>query len=598
MILLGSVEWDGKNEPLIPITFEYDKRRSGADMQYQIKITISPITGTKYFGYPIYFGWSINGVDVSSVTLKTSWPSRWEDAITYTTPWYTVANKTTGTTGVSLHVYSGQGSSRSSYYSYSMGVDPAASEISASNGTLGTPLTINVTRYNSAFKDTITYTCGTATGTVCTGSTSTSVTWDAENGNTEDLSSQNTTGESLKVTFTIYTYSGSTLVGTNSAVITCTIPDSVKPSVSLSVSDWTGIYNDYDAFVQGYSQLHIVATPKLAHGSPIKSYTITADGKTYNSTPVTTDVIQGSGTMRVTAVVTDNREHTSDPFNKDIEVLEYKKPIVTVTAYRCNSSGVADAEGAYMKVGFTATISDLKGKNNADYEITYSGGSSPISGSGTSFESEVIECNIASVCKVEVAVSDRISRTKASSVIPIAFTLTDYYRTGKGIAFGKVGTRDGFDCAMDAYFSGKITVNDKLLVDLIYPVGSIYISTNNVSPQAFFGGTWDRIKDVFLLSAGDTYTAGRTGGESTHTLTTDEMPTHYHDGITADEYLNSHRMLYDNQAAVGSGNSAYWSITSGTTPTARTARTVDAGGGKAHNNMPPYLTVYMWKRTK
>lgn len=62
-----------------------------------------------------------------------------------------------------------------------------------------------------------------------------------------------------------------------------------------------------------------------------------------------------------------------------------------------------------------------------------------------------------------------------------------------------------------------------------YPIGSIYQSTSSATPGSLFGGTWERIKDVFLLSAGDTYHAGSTGGEATHTLTISEMPAHAHD---------------------------------------------------------------------
>ena len=66
------------------------------------------------------------------------------------------------------------------------------------------------------------------------------------------------------------------------------------------------------------------------------------------------------------------------------------------------------------------------------------------------------------------------------------------------------------------------------LVDLVYPVGSIYMSVNNVSPAVFIGGTWVQIEDTFLLTAGSTYAAGSTGGEATHTLTEEEMPSHSH----------------------------------------------------------------------
>lgn len=67
------------------------------------------------------------------------------------------------------------------------------------------------------------------------------------------------------------------------------------------------------------------------------------------------------------------------------------------------------------------------------------------------------------------------------------------------------------------------------LANLVYPVGSIYMSTSNVSPATLFSGTtWEQIQDKFLLSAGSTYTAGSTGGEATHVLTEAEMPAHTH----------------------------------------------------------------------
>lgn len=117
-----------------------------------------------------------------------------------------------------------------------------------------------------------------------------------------------------------------------------------------------------------------------------------------------------------------------------------------------------------------------------------------------------------------------------------------------------------------------------------YPIGSIYQSTSATSPSTLFGGTWEQIKDVFLLAAGDTYTGGSTGGEATHTLSVSEMPKHSHNylGTVAAQPSGS---TY--AETVGYGSSA----TGGTSLTPRYA-----GEGVAHNNMPPYLTVYVWKR--
>lgn len=117
-----------------------------------------------------------------------------------------------------------------------------------------------------------------------------------------------------------------------------------------------------------------------------------------------------------------------------------------------------------------------------------------------------------------------------------------------------------------------------------YPVGSIYLSTSSTKPGSLFGGTWEQIKDVFLLSAGDTYSAGLTGGEATHTLTVEEMPAHAHD-------------LRDLGINWSSGPFQYLAqFTNEGSPKGRAMTTYDTGGGKSHNNMPPYQVVYMWKR--
>lgn len=116
-----------------------------------------------------------------------------------------------------------------------------------------------------------------------------------------------------------------------------------------------------------------------------------------------------------------------------------------------------------------------------------------------------------------------------------------------------------------------------------YPIGSIYMSVNSTSPASLFGGTWEQLEDRFLLGAGTTYTAGDTGGEAKHTLTVDEMPSHTH--VQGKKYSTS----------LGSYSpDAPWTANSGTQYDWSTSAT---GGGQPHNNMPPYLAVYMWKRT-
>lgn len=132
------------------------------------------------------------------------------------------------------------------------------------------------------------------------------------------------------------------------------------------------------------------------------------------------------------------------------------------------------------------------------------------------------------------------------------------------------------------------------IVNVIYPVGAIYMSVNSTSPQTLFGGTWEQIQDRFLLAAGSAYSAGSTGGAATHshttenhTLTIEEIPSHSHNFNNADDGSSTSMWAYQNSYRTSSKNS-----------------TDTTGGGQPHNhgdtgqasNLPPYLSVYVWKR--
>lgn len=146
------------------------------------------------------------------------------------------------------------------------------------------------------------------------------------------------------------------------------------------------------------------------------------------------------------------------------------------------------------------------------------------------------------------------------------------------------GALNGKANSSHAHLSSDVTD----LIDVIYPVGSIYMSVNSTNPSVLFGGTWEQIKDTFLLATGDTYANGSTGGEATHTLTTDEIPSHLH------REANS-TVVYNN-----SSSNRFATSGSGTRISLATnlnINTNSTGGGQAHNNMPPYLVVNVWKRT-
>lgn len=116
------------------------------------------------------------------------------------------------------------------------------------------------------------------------------------------------------------------------------------------------------------------------------------------------------------------------------------------------------------------------------------------------------------------------------------------------------------------------------LVDIVYPVGSIYISYSSTSPATIFGGSWTQITSRFLYCT----TNVKTGGSNTHTLTVNEMPSHSH----------------DLRFGWGAGNrGSSWARADSNNPNTPWESVLPSGGGQAHNNMPAYQGVYCWRRT-
>lgn len=134
------------------------------------------------------------------------------------------------------------------------------------------------------------------------------------------------------------------------------------------------------------------------------------------------------------------------------------------------------------------------------------------------------------------------------------------------------------------------------IIDLIYPVGSIYMSVNSADPGSLIGGTWERIKDRFLLSAGDTYAAGNTGGSAKATL-----PSHTHTfGSNGYDLWVAKRGKGSTEPGNQiSGDAKYYAAaTGGSKANYKWLENVDSKGVSdvSQANMPPYLAVYVWKR--
>lgn len=359
---------------------------------------------------------------------------------------------------------------------------PRKSTLSVGNGTLNTAQTLNVTRQANSFTHSIKAVCGTSTLYIkADGSTSTtevkhsglSISF------TPPLSwaSQNTSGTSVTIKYTITTYNGNTSIGHNSYSKTCSIPSSVKPTISFSVSDEMEYLEKYGAYVQSKSKFKIIITATESYGSAIKKYNTTVDGKTYTSESFTTDVISGTDSMTINVTVTDARGRTASA-SKTVTVLEYSPPkISSQKATRCDSNGIKSSSGDYLTVTFNAEITALNSKNLASYAISYkktrdntytdetlSTLSGQYSVSGGVF---IFEADKSSSYDITITATDDFASVNAKFTGSSIKKLWSWLTKGIGIAFGKIAEFENtVEFAMDAKFNnpvyGKALGMDKL----------------------------------------------------------------------------------------------------------------------------------------
>lgn len=378
---LGTVAWG--SSPDITAVLAYDYRRSGSDMQYKVKITINTLpTSISTFGYPIYATIGLDGTTkVSAHQIKAASPSTWSSALVYETDWLTVTNKTSGTTKLSINLYSSSGDSRDKTYSYSLTVSPAASIPTAESSSveLGGSVRINTNRRDNTFYHRIGCKFGNYTH------------WGknifdddiAQNwflfSPPTSLASEIPNATSGTCTIYLATYSDAACtkkVGeTQSMTLTLKVPTSGKPLISsLTLSDKRGYATTYGGYVQNNSVLNVVVNASGYEGSTIDSYTVVVDGVSYVDTSGTFEIpLPKAGTIKVKARVVDSRGRTSDYCTEQsITVLPYSAPAISALAVsRCNSDGTVNTSGTSVKVTFSGTISPLNDKNSATWEIEY-----------------------------------------------------------------------------------------------------------------------------------------------------------------------------------------------------------------------------------
>ena len=438
---------------------------------------------------------------------------------------------------------------------------------------------------------------------------------------------------SLPVTVSVQTYnsSGTAIGSPATASLTVNADADMKPVVS---SGWaslapynTGAVSGITGYVKGYSQAEAAfddtkVDMSNAVGAGIVSFSVTCQGETDSYTPYLTPVL-ASTSVSVVCAVTDTRGRTaSEAFT--LTVMDYAKPVLTgIEIFRCDAQGTEAEDGTHYSVKATLTYSSLDGQNvpTLTSAAAASGGGYGAEETLTSGTVHISTAQISAdaTYTVRISATDSLGNTAVYyQVLPTRKWAMKFRPTGNGVAFGKAAEYNNtFEITEDWSIRVAGKAASEFIRDIVYPVGSIYMSVNSVSPATLLGGTWEQLEDRFLLAAGSEYAAGTTGGKSSYVAA--DMPKHSHTrgtmNITGQWKINADNSNagMDAQCSGSGAISAFqvtgagcygdgkgWSLAGGfnfNAANAWTGSTSEVGTNDTATIMPPYLAVYMWKRT-
>ena len=493
---------------------------------------------------------------------------------------------------------------------------PRSSSATVSGNMMGQAVTITIKRASSDFTHNMTWHFGSLSGTIGTG-IATSVTWTPSISQLATQIPNSTSGNGHLTLVTIY---GGKTVGSMTIPISLNLPTSVVPTLdSISVSE---SHATAKTILTGNSFAQLVSNPKVTfnqgagiYGSIIPSTGYRAEVFRFENNQwvqlpnVATSNngllggINWTGRAKVSAYVTDSRGRQSARNEVEITLLEYFKPIFSFSAVRAGSSMNEVTVTRKLKIAPLTINSIQKNKATLTWEVVdLASGQKVINAGGAANWTSTTEHT---KTDFQAILGGTYDTTKSYTIIG---TLADFFYSTtfeftigpekvvyglspSGMGIGKAWTRGVLDVdgSLPAYFDGDIYMKNKKLLDIFYPVGVIYESTSSTSPATIMGGTWERFGNGRVLvgvseNESEFNSVNQSGGSKTHTLTIDEMPSHSHaQYVTANNGSGAIRRDYSSD-----GSSSLYP---------QGNNTGNTGGGKPHNNLQPYVTVYRWRRT-
>ena len=389
---------------------------------------------------------------------------------------------------------------------------PRLSSVSVDAGTIGSPVTININRQSSSFKHTVRYAWANKSGTIAS-NVDTSTTW------TIPLDFANDIPNSETGTGTIYvdTYSEGTMIGTQSATLTASVPVSMKPTftgVSLSDSNTAArnVVQNANTFIQIMSNIKVSFNGASgSYGSTITGYHAEIVGKnqTTDFNGGTLGIMNYNGTITVRASVSDSRGRWSDPRDVSVTVLEYFAPSLSFSVVRTGSTSstleiIRNARIAPLIVnGIQKNTMKLTFKVSPYGKDAYTTDTGPASGEWLSVSSLVNSpANLAGEYaanrswEVLAILEDKFTPTSFKEPVPVESVALSYDREGLGV--GKIREFGALDGAGDIYANNS-------------QIQQYQITNNNGSPMWIYGNP-DFINANILDKPGQYYLASYASG--------------------------------------------------------------------------------------
>lgn len=324
---------------------------------------------------------------------------------------------------------------------------PRSSFPTAEDGVLGQPITLHTNRV-ADFTHTFTYQFGEASGVIARGVTDTCL-WTPP----PELAEQIPNAAAGTAVITCATFDGDSQVGAAQQVtVVLTVPESLTPSVSAVWEDASGAFDALQTLVQNVSRLAVEVTGVGIHGSTVTSAAVSLEGKPYAGGTLTS-----AGQLTLVASVTDSRGRVGTAAYP-ITVAAYSPPALTLSASRCQEDGTADDTGEFALVTLSGQVSDVEGRNASGLTLYYGGTELPLQSSVGAFVTQkIIPADSTRTLPISAVLTDRLLTAERSMTLSTGYATLDLLKGGRGIAFGKSATREGFECAMPAYFTGGIS---------------------------------------------------------------------------------------------------------------------------------------------